>query len=268
MASQRLAFGIEYDGSLFHGWQVQGGARTVQACLESAVSQVANEPINVQCAGRTDCGVHAVGQVVHFDTHALRAERSWLLGVNSNLPDDVAVTWVRAVSDEFHARYSALQRTYTYLILERFTRAALSRHRALVSRVHLDDERMSRAARYLLGEHDFSAFRAAGCQSKSSVRNILRLDVTRHGPWLAITVTANAFLQHMVRNLVGVLVAIGRGLYPPEWARDVLLGRDRTRGGVTAAPGGLYLTAVDYASHYGIPDTAVNLGFFLPCAHE
>lgn len=264
----RIALGIEYDGSSFHGWQIQRGARTVQESLEKALGCVAAEAITVQCAGRTDCGVHALGQVVHFETEAVRDDRSWLLGTNSNLPQDVSVTWAREVTAEFHARYSALRRTYQYLILERPTRAALWRHRALVLRSPLNHERMQNAGRSLLGEHDFSAYRAAGCQSQSSVRTLHRLDVTRRGPWLAITVTANAFLQHMVRNLVGVLIAIGRGDKPPGWAHEVLMGRDRTRGGVTAVPDGLYLIKVEYPPCYKLPTPLAQHEFPMSCEPE
>lgn len=240
----------------------------MQSCVETAVSSVAAETTIVHCAGRTDTGVHATGQVIHFDTNAVRSQRSWLLGVNSNLPGDVAVTWVRPVATDFHARYSALRRTYRYLLIEQSVRSALWRHHALVLRDKLDHERMAQAGRLLLGEHDFTAFRAAGCQSKTSLRDLQRLDVARHGKLIEITVTANAFLQHMVRNLVGVLLAIGRGDRPPEWAGEVLRGRDRTRGGVTAVPQGLYLAAVEYPSLYDLPKLTAFPGLLTPCERE
>lgn len=258
----RIAMGIEYDGTAYNGWQKQRVGRGVQDVLERAVLRVADEPVETFCAGRTDTGVHATAQVVHFDTDAVRSERSWLLGVNSNLPDDVSVSWVRPVDEEFHARYSATARHYRYLVLNRLQRSALYRHRAWWVHQPLDEDRMNEAAALLLGEHDFSAFRAAGCQARTPMRELTRLEVRRHGDWLALTVSANAFLQHMVRNITGLLVAIGSGEFGPARAREVLASRDRKQGGVTAPAQGLTLVAVDYPREFGLPTAAV--GALLP----
>ncbi|MGB5740588.1 MAG: tRNA pseudouridine(38-40) synthase TruA [Woeseia sp.] len=249
----RLAMGIEYDGTSYNGWQRQRVGHGVQAVLEKALTIVANEAIEVFCAGRTDTGVHATAQVVHFDTNAMRGERGWLLGANSNLPDDVNVCWVRPVPDTFHARYSANARSYRYLILNRLVRSSLLRHRAWWVHSPLNVQRMQQAAHLLLGEHDFSAFRAAGCQARSTVREITELTVERHAEWLTITVTANAFLQHMVRNISGLLVAVGAGDRPPVWAGEVLASLDRTQGGVTAPAHGLTLIDVSYPDSIELP---------------
>ncbi len=250
----RMAVGLEYDGTAFMGWQRQAHAgRTVQGCLESAIAKVADHPVEVACAGRTDAGVHALGQVTHFDIEARRGLRGWLLGINSNLPADVAANWVQQVPDDFHARYQACARQYRYTILNRLTRPALMRSQ--VTWVHhlLDEARMCAAARFLLGEHDFSAFRAVECQARSPVRRVHRLDVRRDGEIVTIDVVADGFLHHMVRNIVGVLIDIGTGKQEPEWARRVLAGRDRTLGGITAPSHGLCFMAVLYPTAYGVP---------------
>ena len=205
------------------------------------------------CAGRTDTGVHASGQVVHFDSGSERTERGWLLGANSNMPDDVNVTWAKPVVEDFHARFSATARSYRYRILNRLQRSALHRHRAWWVYQPLDEERMHVAAQQLLGRHDFSAFRAAGCQASSPVRDLRQMSVSRTGDWLTLEVTANAFLQHMVRNITGMLVAIGRGEQEVAWASEVLESRDRTAGGIAAPPHGLTLVAVEYPPAFGIP---------------
>jgi len=257
----RVALGIEYDGSDFCGWQSQQQGRTVQGCVESAISKVADEQVKVICAGRTDAGVHATGQVVHFDTNASRSIRSWILGTNVNLPSDVCVRWGRFVSDDFHARFKAQQRSYRYVILSRMTRPALLRRRVCWDHHDLDTDLMVSAAQTLLGEHDFSSFRAVACQAKNPVRTVYQLDVQRRGRYVHIDVTANAFLHHMVRNLAGVLIAVGRGEQPVSWARDVLEARDRTIAGVTAPAGGLYLVGVRYPEDFCIP-TAFDLPQF------
>lgn len=249
----RIALGIEYDGTGYVGWQRQKTGTGVQQRLEAALSRVADEPIETVCAGRTDAGVHASAQVVHFDTDAERSDRGWLLGANSNLPDDINVTWACGVDDEFHARFSALSRSYRYLILNQLQRSALYRQRAWWIYEPLDEAAMQAGADCLLGEHDFSAFRAAGCQASTPVREITTLRVERRGPWIAITVTANAFLQHMVRNITGTLVAIGRGDEKPGWANDVLAASDRKAGGVAAPPQGLMLVDVRYPAAFGVP---------------
>lgn len=252
----RVALGIEYDGTAYNGWQRQKTGIGVQAHVEEAISTVADESVSVVCAGRTDTGVHASAQVVHFDTTAERSRSGWLLGVNTNLPDDINATWAALVDDEFHARFSAKSRTYRYLILNRRMRSALQRNRAWWVYESLDEQAMQRGAEYLCGEHDFSAFRAAGCQASTPHRDISKLQVSRNGDWLAVTVTANAFLQHMVRNITGLLVAIGRGDREPAWAKSVLESRDRTRGGIAAPAHGLTLIAVAYPERFGIPTSA------------
>jgi len=249
----RIALGIEYDGTAYNGWQRQRRGIGVQSLLEKVLGEVADQAVETTCAGRTDAGVHASAQVVHFDSSAERSDRGWLLGANSNLPDDINALWARQVAPDFHARFSASSRTYRYLILNRLARSALYRHRAWWVYRELDVGRMQSGADSLLGKHDFSAFRAAGCQASTPLREILSLTVVRHAEWLAITVSANAFLQHMVRNITGVLVAIGAGDQPPEWAAQVLRSRDRTAAGVAAPPHGLTLIDVAYPEKFGLP---------------
>lgn len=249
----RVALGFEYDGSHYVGWQSQTSGAGVQSAVEKAISVVANEPIKTICAGRTDTGVHAAGQVVHFDTDAVRSERGWVLGVNSNLPDDISATWAVEVSEEFHARFSAISRAYTYRILNQPVRSALMHRKAWWVHADLDSVVMQSAADSLLGRHDFSAFRAAGCQANTPVREISVLTVTRQAQWISIHVQANAFLQHMVRNITGVLVAIGRGEQASDWAAAILASKDRTKGGVAAPPHGLTLVGVRYPDEFNIP---------------
>ncbi len=258
----KIALGLEYDGREFHGFETQPNGRTVQACLEAALSKVADQPVKVICAGRTDAGVHALGQIVHFVSQAERPLNAWVFGANSNLPEDVSVNWSRAVPEEFHARFSATARRYRYLILNRATRPATLRGRVSWEYRPLEVERMQAASCYLLGEHDFSSFRGAGCQSRSSRRRIYRLEVSRRGPFVLIDVTANAFLQHMVRNIAGVLVDIGAGKSPVNWAEKVLRAADRRQGGVTAPPDGLYLAQVDYPAQYRLPAVPPESGLW------
>ncbi|MBL8201810.1 MAG: tRNA pseudouridine(38-40) synthase TruA [Chromatiales bacterium] len=257
VTAQRFAAGLEYDGSAFSGWQNQTHVRSVQHVLNAALGVVANEPVSTAAAGRTDAGVHAWGQVVHFDTAARRSLRSWLLGVNSNLPPDAALQWVRQVPADFHARYSATARTYRYVILNREVRSALDRNRAWCLRGELIEGRMATAAACLLGEHDFSAFRGAGCQARSPVRRLEHLAVRRTGDCLHIEVRANGFLYHMVRNIVGALVRVGAGEAEPGWLGDLLAGRDRRLGAPTAPPQGLYLVEVHYPVGLELPSPAV-----------
>ena len=250
----KIALGIEYDGSAFHGWQAQQqGVRNVQITLEQALSRVADHPVRVVCAGRTDTGVHALGQVVHFETDAQRSGRNWLLGSNVNLPADVSVTWAREVNADFSARFSAVSRRYRYFILNRTSRSAVLAGRVTWTHRPLDAGVMHRAAQVLVGEHDFSSYRALGCQAKSPVRTLHSITVERHGEFVVLSLHANAFLHHMVRNIAGVLMAIGRGDQPLEWAGEVLRLRDRTLGGVTAPPHGLYFEQVEYPQEFGIP---------------
>ena len=250
----RIAIGIEYDGTAYNGWQRQKSGRGIQEEFERAIGAVADEAVEVVCAGRTDTGVHATGQVGHFDTGVERSERGWLLGANSNLPDDVCVRWVKPVPDDFHARFSAISRSYRYVVLNRLVRSALERHRAWWVHQPLDAEAMHEAAQALVGEHDFSAFRAAGCQASRPNREITSISVTRDGDRIFLDVTANAFLMHMVRNITGTLVAIGMGEEPLGYAGAILEGRDRTRGGVAAPPHGLTLVRVGYPEALNLPD--------------
>jgi tRNA pseudouridine38-40 synthase len=253
----RVAAGIEYDGTAYNGWQRQRTGLGVQQRLEEALGRVASESIDVICAGRTDTGVHASGQVVHFDTAADRSDRGWLLGINTNLPDDINVTWVQPVRDDFHARFSATSRSYRYVMLNRLARSALSRNRAWWLYQPLDEKLMHDAAQALHGQHDFSAFRAAGCQASRPVREITSINVTRDGDWVILEVTANAFLQHMVRNIAGTLAAIGSGEEPPARIDEILASRDRSEGGATAPPHGLTLTSVAYPEEFGVPPVSL-----------
>ena len=254
----RIALGVEYDGTPFCGWQRQQHSPSVQAVLEDAIAAVAGVPITIHGAGRTDTGVHATGQVLHFDAPVEREPKGWVLGTNSNLHEAVNVRWAAETGDAFHARFSAVERRYRYLILNSRTRSALHRHRACVVHGALDADAMQAAADLLIGEHDFSAFRAAGCQAKTPVRDVRRMLVRRSGRWLAIDVTANAFLQHMVRNIAGLLIHIGSGAASPSLAADMLAGRDRKLNAAAAPPDGLFLTAVTYPAHFGLPDVAAE----------
>ena len=252
---ERLAACIEYDGTRYSGWQRQGHIQnTIQEKLEQGLSVVANEPVSVQCAGRTDRGVHATMQIVHFDTHASRSDRSWVLGTNTNLPYDISVRWVKPVSPEFHARFKAVSREYHYVINNaRLSNSAINRTRATWDYRPLDAQRMQAAGQLLLGEHDFSSFRAAECQSKTPVKTIHRLQLERRDHFIVMEIEANAFLHHMVRNIMGVLMAIGAGEKAVEWVNNVLEARDRRAGGVTAPANGLYLTRVNYPEEFDLP---------------
>jgi tRNA pseudouridine38-40 synthase len=251
----RIALGLEYDGTAYNGWQRQRTGAGVQERVEDALATVANEDIETVCAGRTDSGVHASGQVVHFDTNSERDSRAWLLGANSNLPDDISVIWAQPVDESFHARFSATSRSYRYVLLNRLERSALYRHRAWWVYDPLDAQRMHTAAQALRGKHDFSAYRAAGCQASTAEREITSITVARDGEWIVLDVTANAFLQHMVRNITGTLVAIGRGDAAADWACTVLTSRDRKQGGAAAPPHGLTLVKVSYPNKFGLPDS-------------
>ncbi len=249
----RVALGIEYNGTAYHGWQSQVGVPTVQDHIEAALKVVADQPIRTYCAGRTDAGVHGLAQVAHFDTDVERTERSWLLGCNSNLPKDICVQWVRFVSDEFHARYSAQAREYRYVVYHHPVHPAVWHDRVTWYRYGLDVDLMREACQYLLGEQDFTSFRSVRCQSKTVIRNMFKINIIEDKPNIIFEVKANAFLHNMVRNIVGLLLAIGNGKHPPIWAKQVLEARDRTVADVTAPPHGLYFIAVDYPDKFGVP---------------
>jgi tRNA pseudouridine38-40 synthase len=249
----RIALGVEYEGDGFCGWQTQPSGCAVQDALDAALSKVAAEPVQTQCAGRTDAGVHALGQVAHFDTRARRPLSAWVRGANTLLPRAVSVVWAREVSDEFHARYCARERAYAYLLLNRAERPGLlSRHVGWHHRP-LDVQRMRAASLALLGVHDFSAFRAAECQSRSPVKELRRIEVERQGPLLTFHVAADAFLHHMVRNIVGCLVKVGNGSRPVDWLAELLAGGDRERAAPTFPADGLYLCSVAYDPQWSIP---------------
>jgi len=257
----RIALGLEYDGTAYRGWQTQLSAKSVQSEVEQALAFVADHPIESVPAGRTDAGVHAAMQVIHFDTPSERSERGWILGANTRMPDDISALWARPVPDDFHARYGARARSYRYVIQNRAPRSALQRLRASWIREPLDAVPMHIAAQALIGEHDFSSFRAAECQSRTPMRRLDSIAVARRGEFVIIDVTANAFLHHMVRNIVGVLLAVGNGERPVSWVQEVLAGRDRRLGGITAPAQGLALVGVRYPSHFGLPSEPVADGF-------
>lgn len=258
----RIAAGIEYNGAAFHGWQSQSHDRNVQDCLEAALARVADHAVRVHCAGRTDTGVHALQQIIHFDTDAIRDDHAWVLGSNVNLPGDVRVIWATRVAEDFHARFSATGREYHYYILNRAAAPAVQERQLTWECRPLDAERMARAAADLVGEHDFTSYRAVACQARSSVREVRDLKVSRHGDVIVLRIRANAFLHHMVRNIAGVLMAIGRGAEDEAWAKQVLDARDRTLGGVTAPPDGLYLVDVAYPERFSLPKQRPDLCLF------
>lgn len=249
----RIAIGIEYHGADFSGWQALSGRRTVQAELERALSAVAAHRLLVTAAGRTDAGVHAVQQVAHFDSDAPRTAYAWLLGANTQLPPDLALRWVREVDAGFHARYGALRRRYRYLIHNHRARSALWHARAGWWPHPLDAAAMDTAAQALIGEHDFSSFRDSQCQSPTPMRRLDAIGVRRHGVFIAIDVVGNAFLHHMVRNIVGTLTQVGLGKQPVGWVAEVLAARDRRVAGVTAPAGGLYFVGPEYPAEFAIP---------------
>ena len=250
---KRIAAAVEYDGSAFCGWQRQRHSPSVQASVEAALSRVANESISVVCAGRTDTGVHGTNQIVHFDTAAKRHNRNWLLGGNANLPYGIRLHWVAEQTADFHARFSATARTYRYLISNQAQRSALFYHGLSWEKRPLNAPDMHRAIQHLIGEHDFSSFRAAGCQSNSPNRNIHRARVWRQADLVIVEITANAFLHHMVRNIVGALLCIGRRDRSKDWLKELLLLRDRTKAPPTAPPNGLYLVRVNYPDCFDVP---------------
>jgi len=249
----RIACGIEYDGNPFFGFQTQKQEPTIQSCLEQAISQVANHPVKVFCAGRTDTGVSARQQVIHFDTTAQRTPRQWTLGINTALHEGIVVLWVKPVEDEFHARFSALSRSYEYRILNRPVRPAINRQYLTWILRPLDQDAMHEAAQLLLGTHDFNAFRSSQCQAPHAQRTMLQAEVEREGDEIICRFTANAFLHHMIRNIVGTLLKVGHGKEPVSWVQHVLLSGDRKQAGMTAPPQGLTFTAVTHPEAHGIP---------------
>ena len=243
----RLALGVEYNGTHFHGWQLQEeGVRTVQGEIERALSIVANHPVRVFCAGRTDAGVHAIEQVIHFETNAVRSDKSWVFGCNVNLPHDVNVLWVKEVSDDFHARFDAVARSYEYRILNTEVRSSLNSDFVLWEPRKIDLEKFKEAAKILVGEHDFSSFRGHLCQAKSPIKNIEFIDIDMRESLIIINIKSNAFLHHMVRNIVGTLLKVGRMEEQPGWVEEVLGKKDRKFAGPTARPEGLYFKKAFY----------------------
>lgn len=258
---KRIALGIEYIGTAYHGWQSQTDLNTIQGQLEQALSRVANMPITVKCAGRTDSGVHSLGQVIHFDTEVIRTERAWTMGANAYLPHDIRVQWAKEVDNTFHARFSALSRRYNYYIYNQPIRSALLHKRATWHYYNLNLDLMRQGAKHLLGKHDFSAFRSIECQAKTTIREIQTLTLEQQNNLICMDIKANAFLHHMVRNIIGVLYKVGEGIHPPEWVKEVLESRCRQIAGITAPADGLYLVEVEYPGSFGLPERS-NLMIF------
>lgn len=259
----RIALMVEYDGSRYHGWQAQTGLHTVQHVVEQALSRVADREITVDCAGRTDTGVHATNQIIHFDCDVERNIRSWIHGSNSFLPKDVCMKWGKEMPNTFHARYSALFRRYRYIIYNAPIRPGLLRGNVTWQYRQLDHTLMHEASQCLLGEQDFTSFRSVECQSKTPMRNVHNLQVTRHGDFIIIDISANAFLHHMVRNIAGVLMAVGSARKPVAWVNEVLAAKDRKLGAETAPPYGLYLVNVAYPQEFSVPETISGPLFIL-----
>ena len=249
----RIALGLEYDGRAFHGWQVQTAHRSVQSVLEAALAQIAGHPVSTVTAGRTDAGVHATGQVVHFDTSANRPESAWVRGVNSHLPDEISVNWACPVSESFHARFSATGRRYRYILLNRPTRPGVLAGKVGWDFHPINSRKTAEAAAKLVGTHDFTAFRAAQCQARSPVRTMTHASVRQVGEYFVFDFSANAFLHHMIRNLVGSLVYVGKGAQSPEWIDELLSQRDRKLAAPTFMADGLYLVGVDYPPEFALP---------------
>lgn len=254
--SRRIAISVEYDGTGYRGWQEQRhDVRSVQAVVQNAISKIADEPIHLICAGRTDSGVHASSQVCHFDTHAIRESYNWVMGTNTELPKDVSLCWAHDVAKEFHARFLATSRQYVYLIRCSSFRSALLTNTTTFTSKKLDPHRMAEAGAHLLGSHNFNGYRSVQCQAKNPCRTLMGLAVHVDDEFIAVHVEANSFLQNMVRNIVGVLMAIGSGEKSTLWARDVLESKDRTQGGVTAPPQGLYFLGPTYPDTINLPQT-------------
>ncbi len=266
-ASTRIALGIEYDGRNFCGWQTQPSQCALQNHLEQALAEVHGAPVNTVTAGRTDAGVHAVAQIVHFDTRNFRPEHAWVFGTNARLPTGMSVLWAKRMPTDFHARFGALERTYRYVLLNQPTRPALLAGRVGWIHGELDIGQMQRAAIGLIGEQDFSAFRAAECQAASPVRDLRAVTIWRQGTCVQFEFRANAFLHHQVRNMVGALVWVGLRRRPPEWISEVLQSRDRTKAAATFAADGLYLADIRYDPRFAVPTRPDSgpLAFFPPC---
>jgi tRNA pseudouridine38-40 synthase len=250
----RLALGISYNGLAYQGWQSQSSGQTVQDKLEKALSQFTGQKVSTLCAGRTDAGVHGLMQVIHFDTPAERPQGNWVRGPNALLPHDIAVQWARAVPPEFHCRASATSRRYAYVLLDSPVRPSIDQGRVGWVYKPLDLERMQQAAAHLIGEHDFSSFRASACQALSPVKQLRSIAISRRGAYWRFEFEANAFLHHMIRNLMGCLILVGDGRKPPEWILDVLAARDRDAAAPTFSPYGLYFVGPRYAPHWGLPE--------------
>ncbi|WWO95612.1 MAG: tRNA pseudouridine(38-40) synthase TruA [Candidatus Dasytiphilus stammeri] len=250
---KKVAICIQYDGTRYFGWQRQHDVPTVQTALEEALTMVANHSVSTVGAGRTDAGVHSLGQIIHFETTAIRTIVSWTRGVNSYLPKDIAVRWVQNVPSHFHARFSAISRHYRYVIYNHLLRPALLNSRVLHYPLPLDYEVMHRAGQYLLGENDYTTFRSLHCQSRTPYRNIMYLNVSRYDSYIIVDMKANSFLQHMVRNIVGCLIEIGSGKQPEEWMSQILAAKKRTLAASTAKAEGLYLVSIDYPEHFLLP---------------
>ena len=253
--SQRFAGCVEYRGSQYHGWQRQDHAVSVQEKVEKAIGRVANETISISPAGRTDTGVHGIGQVFHFDSSAIRKNFEWLRGINTYLPEDISLHWIRPVSDEFHARYCALNRSYRYVILNRLVSPAYLDDLVTWHREPLNVELMQDGCQYLVGTHDFNSFRSSKCQNKNPVKTITRVEIDQSGDWIWLDITANGFLHHMVRNIVGTLLKIGLKEKKPEWVNELLDSGDRSKAGMTAPADGLYFTKVAYDAKFDLPES-------------
>jgi len=252
--TMKYAVCVEYDGIPYCGWQKLSHAPSVQEEVEKALSKVANHGVDVICAGRTDSGVHGIGQVIHFESESLRNDKAWLLGGNTNLPSNIGFRWIRAVEPDFHARFSALDRHYRYVVLNRKMRPSLLHNHVTWHHPPLDELQMQRAADVLIGEHDFSSFRASACQARHAIREIKSITVSRKGDYIYIDICANAFLHHMVRNIVGSLFEVGSEIKPVEWFSELLAVKDRTQAGITAPANGLYFVSVSYPEKYKLPE--------------
>lgn len=254
----KIALGIEYQGTHYCGWQRQKHCDSVQAQVESALSHIAAHPVDLHCAGRTDTGVHGLGQVVHFETDATRPEKAWVQGSNTKLPGDVRVAWAKPVSDDFHARFSAFARQYRYVIFNRAVHSAVLHNRVTWEPYKMDEQLMHQAAQALIGEQDFSAFRASQCQAEHAMREVQEIKVSRRGDMVFIDIRANAFLHHMVRNIAGTLMEIGKGNATVEWVQELLAGKDRTLAAATAPASGLYFVNAFYPDEFAIPQVSLN----------